>query len=65
MVLKTKNIMKVTCYLGKEKLCDLDWDEMPNVGMGFSYEKKQYMIIGINGSKIKLKDITPIGSKKK
>lgn len=62
---KVKNTIKVSCYVGKEKLCDFDWDSMPNVGMGFSYENRSYMIIDIKDSKITLKDITKNRSKKK
>lgn len=65
MVLKTKNIMKVSCYLGEKKLCDLEWDEMPNVGMSFNYENREYMITDIKDSKITLKDISKKGSKRK
>ncbi len=65
MFKETKNIMKVSCYLGATKLCDLKWDSMPNVGMGFSYEDRSYMIIKIKDSKVTLKDITKNRSKKK
>lgn len=57
--------MKVSCYIGDKQLFDLEWDEMPNVGMGFSHKKTEYMIIKIKDSKITLKDITKNRSKKK
>jgi len=65
MFKKAKNIMKVSCYIGKKQLFDLEWDEMPNVGMSFSHENTEYMIINIKDSKITLKDITKNRSKKK
>lgn len=65
MVLKTKNIMKVSCYLNEKQLFDLEWDEMPNVGMSFNHKNTEYMIIKIKDSKITLKDITKNRSKKK
>lgn len=61
---KIKNGMQVSCFLNNEKLCDLKWDSMPNVGMGFSYKKKSYMITKIEDSKITLKIITNRGKKK-
>ena len=57
--------MKVTCYLHKKKLCDWNWDKMPNVGMSFDYENREYMITDIKDSKITLKDISKKGSKRK
>lgn len=65
MFKKAKNIMKVSCYLGEKHLVDLEWDSMPNVGMGFSHKKREYMIIKIKDSKVTLKDITKNRSKKK
>jgi len=55
--------MKVTCFLDKDKLCELEWDEMPNIGMSFYYEKKEYMITKIKDSKITVKNITKPGAK--
>ena len=57
--------MKVSCYLGKKKLCDLNWDDLPNIGMSFLYEQRDYMITEIKGSKITVKDITKNRSNKK
>lgn len=54
----SKKIMKVTCYLNKKKLCELNWDQMPNIGMSFNFKKREYMIIDIKDSKITLKDIS-------
>ncbi len=56
--------MEVSCFLKDEKLCDLKWDAMPNVGMGFSYKKISYMITKIEDSKITLKIIKSRGKKK-
>jgi len=50
--------MKVKCFLNDKKVCDLEWDEMPNTGMSFYHEKKEYLILTIDDSKITLKDIT-------
>lgn len=60
----TKNAMEVSCFVNDKKLCDLKWDDMPNVGMGFSYKKISYMITKIEDSKITLKIITNGGKKK-
>jgi len=60
---KTKNIVEVKCFLTDKELCSLEWDEMPNTGMSFYHEKKEYQIIKIKDSKITLKDITKLGSK--
>ena len=60
---KTKNIVEVKCFLNKEELFDMKWDEMPNSGMSFYHEKKEYQITNIKDSKITLKDITKLGSK--
>lgn len=60
---KTKNIVEVECLLNEKKLFDMKWDEMPNPGMSFYHEKKEYQIIKIKDSKITLKDITKRGSK--
>lgn len=56
--------MKVSCFLNDKKLCNLDWDAMPNVGMGFSYKGKQYMILAIDDSKIIVKLLPKRGKKK-
>ncbi len=60
---KTKNIVEVECLLNEKKLFDMEWDEMPNTGMSFYHEKKEYLITNIKDSKITLKDITKLGSK--
>ncbi len=52
--------MKVTCYLNKKEIFQLDWDEMPNIGMGFYHKKREYIITNIKYSKITIKDITKI-----
>jgi len=52
-----KKTMKVTCHIGNKKLCDLTWDEMPNIGMGFTFEKERYMIIKIEDSKVTVKHL--------
>lgn len=53
------NIMeKVTCFLNDEELCSLEWYKMPNIGMSFYYNKKEYLILEIKDSKITVKDIT-------
>ena len=56
--------MKVQCFLGEKKLCDFTWDDMPNTGMSFDYENREYVIIEINDSKITVKDITKENKKK-
>lgn len=50
--------MKVTCYIKNKKLTSFTWDKLPNVGMGFDFEGREYMIIKIDDSKITVKDIT-------
>ena len=60
-----KKNMKVSCYINDDKVFNLTWDDMPNIGMSFNHEKKEYLIIKINDSKIQVKDITKNGSKKK
>jgi len=60
----TNDSMKVQCFLGEKKLCTLTWDDMPNTGMSFDYENREYVIIEINDSKITVKDITKTDKKK-
>jgi len=60
----TNDSMKVQCFLGEKKLCDFTWDDMPNTGMSFDYENREYVIIEINDSKITVKDITKENKKK-
>ena len=50
--------MKVTCFLNDKKLCSLTWDEIPNTGMSFYYQKNEYVILEIKESEIKVKEIT-------
>jgi len=50
--------MKVTCFLKDKELCELEWDELPNTGMSFYHNKKEYLITEIKDSKIIIKDIT-------
>lgn len=61
---KTNNSMKVQCFLGDKKLTTFTWDDMPNIGMSFDYEKREYLIIKINDFKIQVKDITKTDKKK-
>lgn len=61
---ETNDSMKVTCFLGEKKLYDFTWDEMPNTGMSFDYENREYVITEINDSKITVKDITKEDKKK-
>jgi len=56
------NIMEqVTCFLDDKELCKLEWDNIPNTGMSFYHEKKEYLILEIKDSKITVKDITKKG----
>jgi len=64
MTNQTKKIMDVSCFINDEKLCNLKWDEMPNVGMSFDYKKREYMILGIKDSKITVKLLPKRGVKK-
>jgi len=59
------NIMeKVTCFLNDEELFSLEWDGLPNTGMSFYHEKKEYLILAIEDSNITVKDITVKAGKK-
>lgn len=51
-------IEQVTCFLNEKELCKLEWCAMPNTGMSFYHNKKEYLITKIEDSKITVKDIT-------